>query len=197
MKFDSTQHGNNNAYCHDNEISWFDWSLLAKHGDVHRFVSLLCERRVLRSTKHERQRVSLSDILRDAKMAWHGVKLNQPDWGDGSNSMALGAELRDEGLFFHFIFNAFWEPLNFELPVLNAGNTWQRWIDTSLDSPNDIVSWAEAPAISDKTYRVADRSVVMLYSSTNGDRLSIEDQLSVIDGEQTRGELCPKPHLHI
>ena len=99
------------------------------------------QRRVLRSTKHERQRVSLSDILRDAKMAWHGVKLNQPDWGDGSNSMALGAELRDEGLFFHFIFNAFWEPLNFELPMLNAGNTWRRWIDTSLDSPNDIVSW--------------------------------------------------------
>ncbi len=37
-----TQRGNNNAYCHDNEISWFDWSLLTKHGDVHRFVSLLC-----------------------------------------------------------------------------------------------------------------------------------------------------------
>ncbi len=137
----STQRGNNNAYCHDNEISWFDWSLLAKHGDVHRFVSLLCERRILRSTKHERQRISLSNVLRDAKMAWHGVKLNQPDWGDGSNSMALGAELRDEGLFFHFVFNAFWEALNFELPTLDVGNTWQRWIDTSLDSPNDIVSW--------------------------------------------------------
>jgi isoamylase len=192
----STQQGNNNAYCHDNEISWFDWSLLTRHGDVHRFVSLLCERRVLRSTKHERQRISLSDILRNAKMAWHGVKLNQPDWGDGSNSMALGAELRDDGLCFHVVFNAFWEPLSFELPVPNAGNTWQRWIDTSLDSPNDIVSWREAPTISDETYRVADRSVVVLYSSSNGERLRLEDQLSVTDGKQTQGELCLKPLLH-
>ena len=33
-----TQRGNNNAYCQDNEISWFDWSLLTRHADVHRFV---------------------------------------------------------------------------------------------------------------------------------------------------------------
>jgi glycogen operon protein len=163
-----TQQGNNNAYCHDSEISWFDWSLVAKHGDVRRFVSLLCERRVLRSTKHERQRVSLIDMLRDAKMAWHGVKLNRPDWGDGSNSMALAAELRDEGICFHFIFNAFWEPLDFELPELPAVNSWRRWIDTSLDSPDDIVTWGKAPSIAGSTYRVADRSVVMLYASSKG-----------------------------
>ena len=55
---------------------------------------------------------------RDAKKAWHGVKLNEPDWGDRSHSLALGAELRREGLRFHFILNAFWEPLEFELPGL-------------------------------------------------------------------------------
>ncbi len=101
-------------------------------------------------------------------MAWHGVKLSRPDWGDGSYSVALGAELRDEGLLFHFIFNAFWEPLSFELPMLNAGNPWRCWIDTSFDSPNDIVSWDKAPAIPGDTYRVADRSVAMLYTSSNG-----------------------------
>ena len=40
-----TQGGNNNAYCHDDEANWFDWSLLEKHADVHRFVSLLARRR--------------------------------------------------------------------------------------------------------------------------------------------------------
>ena len=40
-----TQRGNNNAYCQDNEISWFDWTLLSKHADVHRFVKLLIARR--------------------------------------------------------------------------------------------------------------------------------------------------------
>ena len=36
-----TQHGNNNAYCHDNEANWFDWTLLDRHAGVRRFVSLL------------------------------------------------------------------------------------------------------------------------------------------------------------
>jgi len=40
-----TQRGNNNAYCQDNEISWFDWSLLEKHRDIHRFVKILTENR--------------------------------------------------------------------------------------------------------------------------------------------------------
>src|SRR6185503_9329232 len=43
-----TQRGNNNAYCHDDETSWFDWTLLEKHADVHRFVRLLCGRRMFR-----------------------------------------------------------------------------------------------------------------------------------------------------
>ena len=59
-----TQRGNNNAYCQDNETSWFDWTLLEKHADVHRFVSLLNARRVLRDVEHERQRVALNQLLR-------------------------------------------------------------------------------------------------------------------------------------
>jgi glycogen operon protein len=49
-----TQFGNNNAYCQDNETSWFDWTLLKKHADVHRFVTLLNARRRLRSTEIDR-----------------------------------------------------------------------------------------------------------------------------------------------
>ena len=45
-----TQHGNNNAYCQDNETNWYDWSLLRNHADIHRFVKLLTARRLLRDT---------------------------------------------------------------------------------------------------------------------------------------------------
>ncbi len=61
-----TQGGNNNAYCQDNEISWFDWTLVRKHADVHRFVTLLNERRLLRDVEHERRRVSLNQMIRQA-----------------------------------------------------------------------------------------------------------------------------------
>ncbi|WP_425619047.1 glycogen debranching protein GlgX [Anatilimnocola sp. NA78] len=158
-----TQQGNNNAYCQDNELSWLDWSLLEKHADVHRFFSLLCARRAIRDIEHERNRVSVNAMLREATKAWHGVKLNQPDWGDGSRSIALSGELRREGLLFYIILNGFWESLDFELPPLEE-STWRRWIDTGLDSPLDISAWQEAPAHVGTTYRAVSRSVVMLYA---------------------------------
>ena len=49
-----TQNGNNNDYCHDDETNWLDWSLLTKHADVHRFVSLLNKRRPVRNGIRER-----------------------------------------------------------------------------------------------------------------------------------------------
>src|SRR4249920_2712175 len=81
-----TQSGNNNAYCLDNETSWFDWTLVDKHADVHRFVTLLNARRLMRDVEHERQRVSLNQLIQRARQEWHGVKVGQPDWGDHSHS---------------------------------------------------------------------------------------------------------------
>jgi isoamylase len=156
-----TQGGNNNAYCHDNELSWFDWSLVEKNAEIHRFVKLLCARRRMRSAN--RERVCLSSMLRDAKKAWHGIELDEPDWGDHSHSVALGGELRSAGLHFHLILNAYWEPLEFELPQPDCGAPWRRWIDTSLDSPHDIVPWDDAPPISGNTYQLESRSVALLF----------------------------------
>ena len=162
-----TQRGNNNAYCQDNEISWLDWTLLAKHADVHRFVRLLTARRLMRNPDNERQRVSLDRLIREANKAWHGVKLHQPDWSDRSHSLAIGAELKKDGLLMHLILNAYWEPLEFELPLAEkgGGKAWHRWIDTGLDSPNDIIEWKTAPLVQGFTYRAESRSVVLLYAN--------------------------------
>jgi isoamylase len=161
-----TQGGNNNPYCQDNETSWFDWTFLTKHADVHRFVTLLNARRVLRDPKPERQRVSLNQLLRGANLMWHGVKLNQPDWGENSHSIAFNVEIREEKLLFHVIVNAYWELLDFELPRMNeAGkNPWRRWIDTALDSPRDILQWDTAESVPAYAYRAESRSVVMLFA---------------------------------
>ena len=64
------------------------------------------------------------------------------------------------------ILNAYWEPLDFELPPVDqvSGKLWRRWIDTALDAPYDIVPWQTAPALSGRTDRAAACSVVMLYT---------------------------------
>ena len=161
-----TQNGNNNAYCLDNETNWFDWTLVQKHADVRRFVTLLNARRLLRDVEREQQRMSLNHMIRQANKAWHGVKLNQPDWSPLSHSIAFTVELRKENLLTHFILNAYWEPLEFELPPVHNGESdiWYRWIDTALDSPHDIVPWQTSPAIPGHTYRTEARSVVALYA---------------------------------
>jgi glycogen operon protein len=163
-----SQGGNNNPYCQDNETSWFDWSLLDRHADVHRFVKLLASRRLLRDTEHERQRTSLNRLIREAQQSWHGVRLNQPDWSEASRSVALTVEVRRENLLLHLILNAYWEPLAFELPPTEDGRarSWRRWIDTALPSPNDIVPWQEAMEVPASSYRAEARSVVALIASS-------------------------------
>src|SRR5262249_11665973 len=73
------------------------------------------------------------------------------------------AELKREGLAVHLILNAYWEPLEFELPP-TAGGPWRRWIDTSLPSPEDIVEWPTAPPVAGSPYRARPRSGVILYT---------------------------------
>jgi glycogen operon protein len=165
-----TQCGNNNAYSQDNQTSWLDWSLHSKHADVHRFVTLLCRVRLFRDSQPAEQCESLSDFLRTGNLAWHGVKPGQADWGSCSHSLAFSVENQAAGLLCYFILNAFWEPLDFELPRPGKnGATWRRWIDTALDSPEDIVEWETAPVVATQSYRAMARSVVALYTPRAND----------------------------
>jgi glycogen operon protein len=158
-----TQNGNNNAYCQDDETSWFDWTLVTKHADLYRFVKLLHAHRLMRDFGPERQRLTLNELLREGNRTWHGVKLGHPDWTVPSHSLALSVKGRNQNLLFHVILNAYWEPLEFELPCTN-GELWHRWVDTSLDSPDDIIEWHSAPRVATCVYRTAPRSVVCLYA---------------------------------
>jgi isoamylase len=163
-----TQHGNNNAYCQDNETSWFDWTLLAEHADIHRFVSRLNGRRSARDPEPQPLRAPLSQLIRQAHVTWHGVKLYEPDWSPSSHSIACTWRFTHRRVLLHAIFNAYWEPLEFELPPIvdSAQDRWRRWIDTSLDSPHDIIECEEeAFTIGGCTYRTEPRSVVMLFAS--------------------------------
>ena len=110
------------------------------------------------------QRLSLTQLIQRANKAWHGVKLGQPDWGPSSHSLAITVELEATRQLVHLIFNAYWEPLEFELPSQPSRRTgaWRRWIDTALPSPNDIVASDTAPTVSGPVYRAEDRSVVVL-----------------------------------
>jgi glycogen operon protein len=159
-----SQAGNNNAYCQDNDVSWFDWTLVERHADLHRFVKLLAGFRQRRDVVFAGHGLSLNRLLERAHIEWHGVALGQPDWSDSSHSLAFTLRTLQSRFWLHGIFNAYWEPLTFALPPIpdHGRHAWRRCIDTALASPDDIVPWNQAPAVTRPDYAVQPRSVVLL-----------------------------------
>jgi glycogen operon protein len=62
--------------------------------------------------------------------------------------------------------NAYWDELEFEVPLVKEfnGHDWNRWIDTSRESPDDICSWDEAVVVQEVAYPVQPRSMVVIVS---------------------------------
>ena len=162
-----TQKGNNNGYCQDNEISWFDWKLLKKNSEIFRFFKLmiafrkrygsLCRRGFFNGEVNER---GLADI------SWHGTKLFQPGWDD-PNARAFSCTLGgfDGAVDIHLIFNMHWEALDFEIPQIEGGRNWYKVVDTAEPSPTDILDPCQEVMILENSYLVKGRSVVVLISA--------------------------------
>jgi isoamylase len=160
-----TQQGNNNAYCQNNELSWFDWSALDQHAGLLRFV-----RGMIRFTQarpifsEERFWINSADGHKPL-INWHGVRLGTPDWGHDSHSLAFTLTHPSSNEILHVMLNAYWEPLDFELPPVRYRKQWRRIADTALPSPDDFCEPAEAPAVKAATYQVASRAAVLLLTT--------------------------------
>jgi glycogen operon protein len=160
-----TQQGNNNAYCQDNEISWFDWNLCHRNADLLRFVRNMIRLRLNFNQGTKGGRITLEDYLSKARIEWHGVQLGKPDWGRNSHSVALTLHNIAVSQVRYIAINSYWRPLAFELPPVeeNSDAAWLRLIDTSLPSPDDISETGKGSFVVGADYLVNPRSIVMLH----------------------------------
>ena len=157
-----SQRGNNNAYCQDSELSWFDWEAVDSQFDLWCFIRRLIHfTRGLALFKQE-SRLHVADTCQDPHIRWHGVRLEHPDWADNSHSLAFSLRHPQAGEHLHVMLNAYWEPLEFELPVLGHGDFWCRIVDTALPLPQTFCDLDVADPIRQDCYRVASRSTVVL-----------------------------------
>lgn len=155
-----TQQGNNNPYCQDNEISWFDWDKVDENRALREFVKNLIQFRKDHPIFQFEKYWAVPDS-EGPNILWHGVKLNEPDWSHYSHSIAYTLQDKVNDCLFHFIINAYWEPLLFEVPENRAGRKWDLIIDTYLPYPEDFQEPGSRQAPSGP-YEVNARSVIVL-----------------------------------
>jgi glycogen operon protein len=166
-----TQFGNNNAYCQNNEVSWFDWSLCQRYADLHRFVQLLIQLRLRFAANPRGNILSLAEFIKRAKIQWHGVQLWAPDLSVDSHTLAATVYLENEGGF-HLMVNAYWEPLSFSLPAVSEGfGPWRRLIDTFQDAPSGFLE-QEGETQGQTAYTVQSRSIVLMTTGRCGIEIS-------------------------
>jgi len=160
-----TQRGNNNAYCQDSDISWYDWTLLDKNRDLFRFFSRMIAFRKTHPVLH-RPRFFTGEVNERglADVSWHGPQPNNPGWED-PNGRVLAFTLGgfDDDADIHVMINTYWDDLDFEMPPV-PGRNWFRSVDTALPSPLDIADVGQEANVEGHTYRVRGRSVAVLIS---------------------------------
>jgi glycogen operon protein len=161
-----TQRGNNNAYCHDNEITWFNWNLLKTEKELLRFFRLMIAFRKSHPTLRRREYFwGQKNAQGWSEINWHGIHLNQPDLGYYSHSIAFTLAGFDQYPDIHAMINCWTSPLEFEIPRLPAGKLWLRSVDTGLASPDDIAEEGTEPPVEKDRYLVDQRSVAVLISA--------------------------------
>ena len=157
-----TQRGNNNAYCQDNELSWFDWSDVQRHAGFLRFVRRLIAFSQGLDLFQQERFWEACGTGQGPCVEWHGVNLGQPDWGEGSHSLAMTLYEPHQDERVHVLFNAYWDALDFTLPAAPPGRRWRRVLDTALPSPEDIAEPGQEPVVPEGRYQAAARSTVVL-----------------------------------
>ena len=173
-----TQHGNNNAYCQDNELAWIDWLLTQDERELLAFTSDLVSLRKQHAV-FRRRRFFAGDAAHGGKselgdIEWFssdGTEMDELDWRNGYartlmvflNGQAIpepdprGQRTVDSD--FLLLFNAHSAPVDFALPPAQYGTAWRTRLDTTTAEP---VSAGQQDWLAATTHAVAGRSIVVL-----------------------------------
>jgi glycogen operon protein len=149
-----TQGGNNNAYCQDNSISWFDWNVTKTQTELLDFVKQLIVIKKEHSVFHRRRffqgkQIKDSEVKDIAWFASNGKEMTDEDWGKGL--LTLGIRLAGDAIeemdelgnpiiddSFLLLLNAFHEAVHFTLPAHKKGVAWQWVFDTAKTDGKDV-----------------------------------------------------------
>lgn len=166
-EFGRTQHGNNNAYCQDNEISWYDWTLLEKNQNLLRFFREMIQ---FRKDNPALSRLSFFEgkpVEEDGQpdLAWFDADGSTIDWSKPSPMLACRIDAAvNDGVTLYLMFNPSLNAEHFRIPR----GMWAIRINTAKPVPNDICSVQDARLVQGPATVVVDRKSVVVLSGRPG-----------------------------
>ena len=156
-EFRRTQGGNNNAYCQDNETSWYDWNCLERHREIFRFA------RGMIAFRQSHPVLSKEKFYTDAEIHWFGPQGGLPDWADPKGKQLACLIHEDEQDALCLMFNAGAGAVDFCLPTVPKGTRWHLAVDTSRTTPQDLYDAGEEPLCENQQiYHMDPRSSAIL-----------------------------------
>lgn len=157
-----TQNGNNNTYCQDNDLNWFDWSLVEKNAEQLKFVqNMIAFRKAHPALRNPY-------FLSDSAISWHSTQAWQADWSEGARTLAFmlngsAAETAQGDDDIYVALNMYWETETFGLPQAPSGKKWHVAANTC--APDGNYSWTPGsePLLDEQNYFIlSPRSVSTL-----------------------------------
>jgi glycogen operon protein len=159
-EFRRTQRGNNNAYCQDNEISWFDWTLLEEHREIYDFTQGMIAFRQAHPVLRKAAFYTQDDIR------WYNPQGETPAW-DAPQERRLACLIFGNEADLYLMFNASTEAAIFALPDPPGGQQWRVAVDTSAPAPDDLFAPGEEKSLEDpSTYGMGPRASAILVATT-------------------------------
>lgn len=160
-EFCRTQNGNNNAYCQDNDTSWYDWRYLEQHQEIFRFACGLI------AFRHAHPILSQEVFYTDAEIQWFSPQGDLPNWFDPQAKQVACLIHVDKQRALFLIFNADTHAVDFMLPPITPEGRWYIAVDTARPTPQDLFAPAEETLWDDsQAYGLSPRSSAILMHST-------------------------------
>lgn len=166
-----TKYGNNNTYCHDNELNWLNWELIKQNNDIFRYFKEMIAFRKSHPMLRQREHFTHTDRVKSGypDISWHTTNAWQIDWGEHIRTLAVMLNGKhapsDDGAddMIYVAMNMHWDNHVFQLPALPHRIKWRIFADTSRPSPYDICTPGRETILKDQNKLLVNaRSVIVL-----------------------------------
>lgn len=160
-EYGHTKNGNNNAWCQDNPLNWFQWALLEKNKEYFTFYKKMIAFRNKYSIFRK------ETFLRNEDIIWHGFNPNQSPFENEESFIAFTLIDHESGINFYIAINAMQTEAVITLPSPPNSSQWYPVVNTAAKSPDDFIDPGKGTPLSSDQFTMAFHSALLLISSAS------------------------------